>query len=306
MRIKPRARGLRYVMNLLLVTIGSLLALLLIVVALEVQAMTNPAPSAVCCTTPGDLGLRYEAITFTTHDQLTLAGWYIPPRNGATIILLHGYGGNRMGMLNHAQILAERGYGVLLYDLRAHGESQGALRSWGWLDVGDVTSAVAYLRTRSEVDPRRIGAMGVSIGGQIALRAAAETTALKAVAADGASPVVMQDVPLPVEPYERLLYVTTWLSDRGLELRTRRFAPPGIARVIGGIAPRPVLLISTGQTAEQMAVRHYYAQAQQPKTLWEIPEAEHGGGLAMRPRDYAATMLTFFDQALLDADRPGS
>jgi hypothetical protein len=39
--------------------------------------------------------------------------------------------------------------------------------------------------------------------------------------------------------------------------------------------------------------------AGEPKTLWEIPEAEHVGGLAARPAEYERRVVAFFDRALL-------
>ena len=47
---------------------------------------------------------------------MTLSGWYVPSRNGAVVILLHGYGNNRAQMWPRAEPLARAGYGVLLYD----------------------------------------------------------------------------------------------------------------------------------------------------------------------------------------------
>ena len=43
----------------------------------------------------------------------------------------------------------------------------------------------------------------------------------------------------------------------------------------------------------------YYEAAGQPKTLWEIPESRHVGGLAARPEEYEQRVIGFFDQALL-------
>ena len=56
----------------------------------------HPAHSQICCETPSDYGLNFENVSFQTHDGLTLRGWHIPSQNGAVIITLHGYGGNRM------------------------------------------------------------------------------------------------------------------------------------------------------------------------------------------------------------------
>ena len=146
---------------------------------------TAPAPSQV--EIPLDLSFEAVSVSFTGGDGLKMAGWFVPPQNGATIILLHGYGGNRTGMLWHAGILAEAGYGLLMYDERASGESEGEHRSYGWEDPADVSGALDYLSSLPNVDPGKIGIAGCSIGGQIALQGAAHYPQIGAVWADGPS-----------------------------------------------------------------------------------------------------------------------
>jgi len=41
------------------------------------------------------LGLRHEAVTLPASDGVRVSGWYVPPRNGAAIVLVHGGGGDR-------------------------------------------------------------------------------------------------------------------------------------------------------------------------------------------------------------------
>ena len=116
-----------------------------------------PAPSQV--EIPADLSFKVEEVTFKGGDDLDMAGWFTPPQNGATIILLHGYGGNRTSMIWHAQTLVKAGYGVLLYDERASGESAGQRRSFGWEDPIDVGGALTLsgqpARSRCAADRHR-------------------------------------------------------------------------------------------------------------------------------------------------------
>ena len=104
---------------------------------------TAPSPSQV--EIPNDLPFEVEEVTFLSEDGIQIAGWYIPSKNGVTIILLHGYSNNRLGMRWHAERLIEADYGVLMYDERASGESGGKYRSYGWEDERDVGGAIAYL-----------------------------------------------------------------------------------------------------------------------------------------------------------------
>ena len=68
----------------------------------------------------------YHDVTFEATDGARLAGWYRPSANGAAVLVVHGGGSDRKGAVAHARMLARRGYGVLLYDARGRGESDGS------------------------------------------------------------------------------------------------------------------------------------------------------------------------------------
>ena len=128
------------------------------------------------------LGVAHENVRFTTADGLELQGWYVPSRNGAAVIAFPG----RAGTQKPARVLARHGYGVLLFDRRGEGASEGDPNSWGWGGDADVRAAIAYLRGRPDVDPDRIGAIGQSVGGELLIETAAETDDLAAIVSDGA------------------------------------------------------------------------------------------------------------------------
>ena len=129
-----------------------------------------------------NLGVPYEQVSFDTSDGLTLSGWYVPSRNGAAVIAFPG----RKGPQAHTRMLARHGYGVLLFDRRGEGESEGDPTSWGWGNEKDIKAGIAFLQRRADVDPERIGGLGLSVGGEMMIQTAAETDALKAVASEGA------------------------------------------------------------------------------------------------------------------------
>ena len=97
---------------------------------------TRPNHHPICCVTPLDYGAtEYEDVEIQTADGITLAGWFVPPREkpGPVIVLLHGARGDRRGVAWHARQLIDADYGLLLYDQRALGESTGETVSLGWL-----------------------------------------------------------------------------------------------------------------------------------------------------------------------------
>ena len=129
-----------------------------------------------------DLGAAHEDVSFTTSDGLELHGWFVPSRNGATVIAFPG----RKGPQAAARMLIRHGYGVLLFDRRGEGESDGDPNGWGWGGDRDLQAAIAYLRARPDVDPDRIGGLGLSVGGELMIETAAEHGGLAAVASEGA------------------------------------------------------------------------------------------------------------------------
>ncbi len=101
-------------------------------------------------------------MSFAASDGLELAGWYRRSRNRAAVVVVHGGGGDRTGAVAHAELLARHGFGVLVYDSRGRGESDGSPVGFGWGWPKDVAGALAFLRERErpDVDPERIGGLG--------------------------------------------------------------------------------------------------------------------------------------------------
>jgi fermentation-respiration switch protein FrsA (DUF1100 family) len=249
-----------------------------------------------------DYGWQGREVQFNTPDGLLLSGWYVPSQNRAAVILVHGYGGNRLAMTSHAKILIEQGYGVLLYDSRAHGHSEGRLFAAGWDAAGDVLGALNFLRIQADVDSGRVGALGVSVGGQTVIRAAGQTDKLQAIVADGPNLSSLKDVNPPTSLRGWLYLPRNWLYDKSLRWHTGLGAPPPLAESLQAIAPRPILLIATGRGRERRVARKLYEAASESNMLWEIPKAQHASGWLAYPKEYAAQITSFFNQALLAPD----
>lgn len=277
--------------------------LLIIYIGLPLAAAyLNAHPARLAVTLPPwQLSEQLEDVSFTTSDGLTLHGWYIPARNGAAIIALHGFNGNRSHVAFHAKALAEQGYGVLLFDMRAHGESDGAIFST-WDTDRDVLAAADFLKTRSEVQPDRIGALGLSAGAQAILYGAAVSTDVHALLLDGVGSSTIDDFLNPMLPEVQGLWFMTpmvWMSDRMNELFTGRAAPPPFKDLVKQIAPRPMLFISGGLTDyETSLAKRYAASAAASAEAWNLPDVGHVGGMWARPEEYTQKMLDFFDQHL--------
>lgn len=125
-----------------------------------------------------DPGVRdaYTTISFAGAD-VTLAGWKALARGArrATVVYLHGIADNRGSGLTAAQRFADRGFDVVAYDSRAHGDSGGELCTYGFYEKRDLARVLDVLESGPVV------VIGSSLGGAVALQAAAEDPRISAV-----------------------------------------------------------------------------------------------------------------------------
>lgn len=241
-----------------------------------------------------DLGRPHEAVSFVTADGLRLNGWYVPSENRAAVIVFPG----RDGPVSRARMLARRGYGVLLFDRRGEGESEGDPNLLGWGGVPDLAAAVGFLQARPGVDPARIGGLGLSVGGELMLEAAAKSRGLRAVVSEGAGIRSWREAALA--PGAARLELPQWgVATVATAVLANRGPPPSLDDLVPEISPRPVFLIYAGhgQGGEELTSR-YYESAGPPKTIWKIEDASHTGGFDAHPAEYERRVVAFFDRAL--------
>lgn len=176
--------SLRYILNISLITIFSIVFVLVlsIVVLTNLWAKSMVHPNRISPTgfSLEEQKIPFENIKLITRDGVQLSAWYTPPKNGAVILLAHGYGDNRPESLY--AIFAKNGYGVLAWDFRAHGDSEGDFTSLGYYEQLDVEAALDFALSQEGVET--VGAWGGSMGAATILITAAERSEIKAVIAD--------------------------------------------------------------------------------------------------------------------------
>ena len=294
-------RDWRYYRNLLLVVVLGLgLGSYFGFPIFEANRRMHPRRFPIGSISPIDLGMSYSDVTLTTRDGLSIRGWYVPSTNGAAVILVHAFNGNRTGTLYHAALLAEHGYGVLLYDTRSQGESEGGLYAWGWDAHWDVIAALEYLQKRPKVEPDRIGVLGLSAGGAISLRAAAETEEIAAVVAEGSGWPTMEDWRIAAKPMDVIWVPAIWGMYTFVKVFTGIHNPMPIKQAVGHIAPRPLLLIAAGE--DRVTNQGYYDAAGDGKSYWDRDESGHIDALFKHPEGYEERVIGFFELALLRSD----
>jgi uncharacterized protein len=244
-----------------------------------------------------NLGADFEEVSFTTDDELELTGWYVPSRNSAAVIAFPG----RKGPQRQTRMLVRHGYGVLLFDRRGEGDSEGDPNAVGWNGDRDIKAAIEFVRERPDVDADRIGGIGLSVGGELMLETAAETDALKAVVSDGAGiRSVREATELPGGGKWPAVAIWGGIT-AGTAVFSNHAPPPNLNDVVEDISPRAVFFIYSahGQGGEELS-QDFYDSAGQPKAVWEVPLGGHVGGAEAMPRQYERKMVGFFDRSLLD------
>ena len=264
-------------------------------------AATNPPLAHLGPETPADRGLTYTDVAFPAADGVPLAGWYVPGDSGTAVVLLHGAGSTRSAVLGHLVALVEQGFGVLAVDARGHGGSGGRAMDLGWFGDADVTGAVTFVLDQPGVD--RVAVVGLSMGGEEALGAAAADPRIGAVVAEGATGRVAGDGAWLPDVYGVqgvLQRPTDWLTQAATDLLTEA-GPPRTLRAAVESSSCPVLLIAAGEVADEAhAARFIAAGAPDRVDVWVVAGAGHTGGLAADEREWTLRVTTFLDAALGD------
>jgi uncharacterized protein len=239
---------------------------------------------------------RLEEATVRTSDGLTLRGWFAPGKNGAAVILTHGGGGNRMQLFPEAALLSRHGYGVLVYDSRASGESEGDMVSWGDREQRDVEAALDFVTARRDVDRDRVAVLGFSIG--------ASSVVLAASRDPRAHAVILYAVwsSLADEMKHRAKYGPLSWGPSVLGLRRHGVDVDEVRPIdrINAIHPRPLLMIAGTRDEDTPlpVMERVFAAAGEPKELWVEEGARHGGNFATAPAEYETRVVGFLDRAL--------
>lgn len=248
------------------------------------------------------VGTHKEAFDVRASEGVLLRGWKVRAAhpNGCWVLLFHGVADNRMGVVEQSLFLLRAEYSVTLMDARAHGASDGAIATYGWLERND-TRAIVDALVASE-HPERIFALGESMGAGIALQSAAIDPRIEAVVAEA-----------PFANLREASYDYAGLQKYPLLGKTL-FAPGAWVMLARGqaLAGFPAADVSPEQAVAARAFpvflicdeadtvlpcRHaerIYAAARGPKTLWEVPQAYHTAAYGYQPEEFRRRVLRFF------------
>jgi len=229
---------------------------------------------------------------FASADGTQLHGWFLPAQGEpiGTVIHLHGSDRNITYTIRNCAWLTDHGFHVFAVDYRGYGQSAGNPSRNGIVE--DAIATLEFVSTLNDVDPTRICLWGQSMGGQLAIVAAAQSDTVQAVAAEATYARYSDQIQDKMAQLGPL-----WLMQWGAWLFTSddQAAEP-YARKINA----PLLLIH-GQA--DTGVRPYhserlYAAAKEPKDIWRLDGIGHLK--VFQEQTNQQRLVAFFQDALAD------
>jgi pimeloyl-ACP methyl ester carboxylesterase len=206
---------------------------------------------------------------------VTLRGWTCaaPSPARGTIVYLHGIADNRGSGAGVVQRYLPRGFNVVAYDSRAHGNSEGDACTYGFFEKQDLRRVVDTL------PPGPVVLIGTSLGAAVALQEAADDARVSAVVAaetfSDLRTVAMERAPslLTRGTIDRAFA----LAEKQANFRVDDVHPHNAARRIAA----PVFLIHGAQDVETPPAHseRVYSALNGPKRLLLVPGAGHNGSL---------------------------
>ena len=192
-------------------------------------------------------------------------------------------------------MLVRHGYGVLLYDSRGRGHSEGSPNGYGWDWREDVAGAMAFLKAQPEVEQERIGALGLSTGADVLVEVGPDRSDIGAIVADGTAAETYED-------WHRLRgdeagMVPGWIMFKTMEVLSGDPPSPALEDRVRKLR-QPLLMVSAG-TAEEYEFSALYDRAGGPNVEhWNLPDATHTAAIRQEAEAYEARVTAFFDREL--------
>ncbi len=253
-----------------------------------------------------DLDPAAHRVRIAVAPRDSVDGWYLPGRNGATLLMLHGYGRTHARMWRYAGFLRPPGYGVLAIDFRSSRLRDRRPTTLGAYELPDAEAALGWLERRAPRD--RIGLFGESLGASVALALAARHPEVGAVAAD--CPFATGRMALE-ESCERWLHVPRWPAAPLMRWLGRRMSgrDPEALDVLSAAAAlrtRPLFLVASERDdrfSTDQAVDLWRA-AGAKDSLWVVPGAGHNEAWLKDRARYERRLLGFFDRHLARGAAP--
>lgn len=256
------------------------------------NSLTAPVPTTVgnC---PSELNC--ENVEFASESGSKIKGWFVKGEEGkGAIVIMHGLRSNRLSLVERIKFLSKAGFSVLAFDFQGSGESAGEKLTFGYLESRDANASLKFIKQK--LPNEKIGVMGISMGGAAFLLQNQPEKA-DALILEMVYPTIQRAI-------ENRLNL--WIfkgADNLSPLMTKQF-PLRLGITVDELRPLdkikavncPTFFI-VGENDHHTTLeesRQLFESANQPKSLWIVPQAEHGDLHKVAPKDYEQKVLEFF------------
>ena len=274
--------------------IGNIIVLIVIFPIVLVCIQLHPQ-RVIGHQTPEKYDMTYESVEIKSG-SLTLSGWFFPSKqdDAPVVIVVHGLNASKGHFLLPTKMLYSNGFNVLLFDMRAHGNSDGQVISFGINEADDVKSAYDWANAHYPEKP--VYALGYSMGGAAVLFAAAQYGIFEKIVLDATFSRVEHVAKATILKYTGPLRNIFWNSGEFLI-----WAGTGIDvsknqsdENINKIGDRQLMLIHG--TSDKMIPYHeskrLYALATNKPVMWLVNGKGHTQ--AMSDPQYESKLINFF------------
>jgi alpha-beta hydrolase superfamily lysophospholipase len=256
---------------------------------------------------PVTIPVDFRAVTVSIPSAHPIAGtWRDLGGNSPVVLLLHGFRGDRASMVPRARLLVEAGFSVLMIDQQAHGETPGEYITLGWRESADARVARDWIRTQAP--GRRVGVIGVSLGGASVLLGS-QPAGFDAVVLEAVYPrlrgAVENRVGLRFGSLNHVLAPLLLLQiEPRLHVTVEQLEPVrSIARV-----GAPVMVVGGSRDAHtrEEETRELYAASAEPRELWIVDGATHEDFSRYDPKGYDEHVIAFLRHWLVPGGTSGN
>jgi alpha-beta hydrolase superfamily lysophospholipase len=238
-------------------------------------------------------------VEFAAQGGAALRGWYFASHNRAAVVLVHGSSADRAQLAVQARVLVDAGFGVLVFDLPGHGESEGSVK-YGQPEREAIGAAVHFVAGQPDVDPSRVGALGLSVGAALVAVAAAGEPAIRALVL--VSPFTDSEDQAKADMRGRRSR-TPWLDEAVVLAIDRHYMTDGPLRpidAVGRFGGRPLLVVAAADdhVVPLWMSREVHDAADASKELLVLPSGGHANVDALTSDPCRARVLDFLGRAL--------
>lgn len=225
---------------------------------------------------PGQWGMPFEDVYFSTADGLTLNGWFVPGEKQVTWLWFPGNAGNISYRLDNMRLLHHRlSVNIFIFDYRGYGRSQGRPTEDG--TYLDAEAALAYLHSRPDIDPEAIIFFGRSLGSAVAVNLATKHSCLG---------LILESPPTSLVGMMKRLFPSLPPDELPIKYDS-------LSKIKGINAPLLVLHGDCDEVVPFSMGNKLYQAANEPKRFYTVEGAGHNDTYVVGGEEYFRTLQDF-------------